>query len=177
MRQALDRDRLLSFLRCLGAEAKEETRLYITGGGTAVLLGWRASTIDLDIKIEPDSDRLLRAIPALKERLNVNVELAAPDDFIPELPGWRERSPWIGREGQLSIRHYDLVAQALSKIERGHAQDLRDVREMLARALIHRQELSDGFEQIERQLYRYPSIDPESFRRAVTAAAAEDHRT
>ncbi len=39
MRQALDRNRLLSFLRYLGAEAREEASLYITGGGTAVLLG------------------------------------------------------------------------------------------------------------------------------------------
>ncbi|HEV3459755.1 MAG TPA: DUF6036 family nucleotidyltransferase [Thermoanaerobaculia bacterium] len=172
MRWPLDRERLLRFLRALGAEAESETRLYLTGGATAVLLGWRTSTIDIDVKLEPESDRLLRAIPLLKERLEVNVELASPGDFIPELPGWRERSPFAGREGKLSFHHYDFAAQALSKIERGHAQDLDDVREMLARGLVGRDELLERFTQIEPHLYRYPAIDPTSFRIAVTKAAA-----
>jgi hypothetical protein len=172
MRRPLDRERLLGFFRALGAEAESETRLYLTGGATAVLLGWRTSTIDLDVKLEPESDRLLRAIPRLKESLEINVELASPGDFIPELPGWRERSPFAGREGKLSFHHYDLAAQALSKIERGHAQDLDDVREMLARGLVGRDELLERFAQIEPLLYRYPAIDPPSFRSAVTKAAA-----
>jgi hypothetical protein len=138
-----------------------------------VLLGWRASTIDLDIKIEPESDHLLRAVPRLKEHLEVNVELASPDDFIPEVPGWRERSIFIGREGRLSFYHYDLVAQALAKIERGHAQDAEDVREMVARGLVGGDQLRTAFAQIEPQLFRYPAIDPASFRRAVDRVAAE----
>jgi hypothetical protein len=173
MRQPLDRDRVLRFMRALGAEAPSETRLYFTGGATAVLLGWRTTTIDVDIKLEPESDRLLRAIPLLKERLAMNVELASPGDFIPELPGWRERSPFAGREGKLSCHHYDLAAQALAKIERGHAQDSSDVREMLARGLVGRDELLTRFAQIEPHLYRYPAIDPPAFRRAVARAAAE----
>jgi hypothetical protein len=170
MRRPVDRERVLRFMRELGAEAEIETRLYFTGGATAVLLGWRASTIDLDIKLEPESDRLLRTIPALKERLEMNVELAAPDDFIPEIPGWRERSVFAGREGRLSFYHYDLAAQALAKIERGHAQDLGDVREMLTRGLVGRNELRQRFAEIEPQLYRYPAVDPGSFRLAVERA-------
>jgi len=42
-----------------------------------VLLGWRASTIDVDIKRLPDQDSVLRAIPALKESLRLNIELAS----------------------------------------------------------------------------------------------------
>jgi len=159
-------------MSALGAEALSETRLYFTGGATAVLLGWRTSTIDLDIKLEPESDRLLRAIPALKERLQMNVELASPGDFIPELAGWRERSLFAGREGRLSCYHYDLAAQALAKIERGHDQDLADVREMLARGLVRGEELRMRFAEIEPQLYRYPAIDPASFRQAVERATA-----
>jgi hypothetical protein len=172
MRQPVDRERALRFISALGAEAPGETRLYFTGGATAVLLGWRTSTIDLDIKLEPESDRLLRAIPALKERLEMNVELASPGDFIPELEGWRERSLFAGREGRLSCYHYDLAAQALAKIERGHDQDLADVREMLARGLVHGAELRERFAEIEPHLYRYPAIDPASFRRAVERATA-----
>jgi hypothetical protein len=172
MRRPLDRERVLRFMRALGAEAERDTRLYFTGGATAVLLGWRASTIDLDIKLEPESDRLLRAIPPLKELLEMNVELASPGDFIPELPGWRERSAFVAREGRLSFYHYDFAAQALSKIERGHAQDLGDVDQMRERGLVNPQELRERFAQIEPDLYRYPAIDPTAFRRAVERAIA-----
>lgn len=48
---------------------------------------------------------------------------ASTEQFIPELPGWRERSPFIRREGRISFNHYDLHAQALAKIERGHERD------------------------------------------------------
>ena len=78
------------------------------------------STIDIDLTMEPESDDLLRTVPRLKESLSLNVELASPDHFIPALAGWRERSPFIAREGNVTFRHYDLYAQALSKIERGH---------------------------------------------------------
>jgi hypothetical protein len=40
MRQPLDRERVLRFMRTLGAEAEREARVYFTGGATAVLLGW-----------------------------------------------------------------------------------------------------------------------------------------
>jgi hypothetical protein len=36
-----------------------------------------------------------------------------------------ERSPLIRREGKLAFHHFDPVAQALSKIERGHEQDIQ----------------------------------------------------
>jgi hypothetical protein len=55
-----------------------------------------------------------------------NIELAAPDDFIPPLPGWEEWSIFIARRGKIDFYHYDLYAQALAKIERGHARDLAD---------------------------------------------------
>lgn len=79
----------------------------MVGGATAVLLGWRDSTVDIDLKIVPDSNRILRSLPALKERLQLNVELAAPDDFIPALPNWEERSKFIKQEGRLAFLHYD----------------------------------------------------------------------
>jgi hypothetical protein len=173
MRRPVDPERVRLFMRAFGAAADRDTRLYFTGGATAVLLGWRPSTIDLDIKLEPESDALLRAVPRLKEELEVNVELASPGDFIPELPGWRERSAFIAREGRISFLHYDLAAQALSKIERGHAQDLLDVREMLARRLVRREDLAAHFAAIADRLFRYPAIDPAAFRRAVLAAIAD----
>lgn len=154
-------------MRALGAAADADVRVYLTGGATAVLLGWRASTIDVDLTMMPERDRMLRAIPRLKDELEINVELASPKDFIPVRPGWEDRSPFIAREGRASFHHFDLCAQALAKVERSHAQDLDDVRAMLARGLVEPAVARATFAAIEGDLYRYPAIDPASFRRAV----------
>lgn len=82
MRQLADSSRIESFMRELGRAARIDGRVYLTGGATAVLFGWRESTIDIDVKLIPDSDELLREIPRLKSELDLNIELAAPSDFI-----------------------------------------------------------------------------------------------
>ena len=167
MRRVAEPDRIQRFMTALAVKATRQARLYFTGGATAVLLGWRASTIDVDIHIVPDDDRLLRALPDLKEDLEMNVELACPSHFIPKLPGWPERSLFIAQQGKLSFYHYDLYAQALAKIERGHALDVTDVEEMFRRGFIEPIQLKSLFEAIVPQLYRYPAIDPPAYRRAV----------
>jgi uncharacterized nucleotidyltransferase DUF6036 len=174
MRALTDAARLATLMRALGEEADAETRIYFTGGATAVLFGWRATTIDVDLKIVPDRDRLYRALPALKERLQINLELAAPDDFIAVRDGWEDRSPFIRREGRVAFHHFDLYAQALAKVERGHSQDLLDVKEMLSRGLITREKAVEDFVAIEPKLYRYPAVDAASFRSAVMDIFAAD---
>ena len=166
-RQVVDR-----LITELGRRTKDPTEVFLTGGVTAVLYGWRTSTVDVDLKVVPSSDEILRAIVHLKDALRVNIELAAPDEFIPELPGWRERSVFVRTEGAVSFYHYDLYAQALAKIERGHTQDVIDVRHMLDDGLVDPQRLRGLFEDIEPQLYRFPAIDPPSFRRALEEAIA-----
>jgi hypothetical protein len=52
-------------------------------------------------------------------------------------------------------------------------QDLEDVRQMLERGLIDRSSLLTLFEQIEPLLYRYPAIDPSSFRASVERAVGK----
>lgn len=124
MRELADSARIERFMRELGRAARTDGHVYLTGGATAVLEGWRDTTIDMDIKLIPDRDELLREIPRLKEELNLNVELAAPSDFIP-LP------------------------------------------EMIDSGLVDPAEARAQFEVIEPQLYRFPAIDPVSFRKAV----------
>lgn len=170
MRQIATPERIHGFMRKLGAGAHAEAKVYFVGGVTAVLIGWRKTTIDLDLKIVPENDELLRATQQLKESLQLNVEFASPDHFIPVLPGWEERSLFVAREGKLSFYHYDPYAQALAKIERGHQQDLADVKEMFQRGLVEPAKLLDFYTQIEPRLYRYPAIDAGTFRRAVEQA-------
>lgn len=170
MRGLADGERLRRFLRELAREAEGDVAVYLTGGATAVLLGWRESTIDADILIVPEQDSLYRALPRLKEELQLNVEIASPAHFIPELPGWRERSLLIERMGSVSYYHYDPYSQALAKIERGHAKDLADVAELLDRGLVEPGRLRELFDAIEPRLHRYPAVDPASFRKRLDEA-------
>src|SRR5262249_17772724 len=116
------KDKLLRFLERLGASARTPGTCFITGGGSALLLGWRPTTIDIDLKFDPEPAGFFDAIRGLKRPLQINVERAAPSVFLPPLEHWRERSRFIGKYGQLEVYHYDFVSQALSKLERGHAK-------------------------------------------------------
>jgi uncharacterized nucleotidyltransferase DUF6036 len=167
VREHADAERIRRFLHALGQAAEREGLCYLTGGATAVLLGWRPATLDVDITLDPDQDEVLRVVPRLKDELQINVELASPGDFIPLPAGWAERSMEAGHEGCLTFRHFDLYSQALAKLERGHALDREDVATMLSQGLVEPARLRACFDEIEPQLYRFPAIDPADFRRAL----------
>lgn len=167
MRDLTDEARLRRFMQQLGRRARASGRVYLVGGACAVLLAWRDTTIDIDLDLDASLDPVLREIPALKEELRVNVELASPAHFIPPLPGWQDRSPFIVREGSIDFHHYDFYAQALAKIERGHDRDVADVRAMAEVGLIDPPRLLEFLAAIEPLLYRYPAVDPGAFRSAV----------
>ena len=63
----------------------------------------------------------------------------------------------IERVGRVFFYHYDPYAQALARIERGHAKDLAEVAQLLGRGLVEPQRLRELFEVIEPQLHRYPA--------------------
>jgi hypothetical protein len=172
MRPPVDADRIRQLARRLNAVARAPVRVYLTGGATAVIEGWRGSTVDVDVRFEPEAEELLRELPVLKERLQLNIELASPPDFIPELPGWRERSPLVFREGHVAVHHFDLYSQALAKIERGFDLDLRDVRAMIEHGHVQCARLRELFAAIEPQLFRYPAIEPRAFRKKVWETTA-----
>ena len=177
MREQLTAESLQSFIEALAAAAREPARVYLVGGATAVLLGWRTSTIDVDLKIIPESDEILRSLPLLKEKLKINIELASPDDFIPPLPGWQERSKFIQQAGKLSFYHYDFYAQALAKLERRHQLDRADIERLFENKLIDPSKLLQLFLVIEGELHRYPQVDPKSFRESVERAVKIHTRT
>jgi hypothetical protein len=170
VRELADAERIGAFMRALGRSADVDGACYLAGGATAVLLGWRTSTIDVDIRLVPETERLLRALQRLKDELRINVEPATPLDFIPVPPGWEGRSVFVAREGRLSFYHFDLYAQALAKLERAHAQDLGDVTAMVERELIEPERVLAYFDEIEPEIYRYPAVDPRAFRRRVEDA-------
>ena len=167
VRKAADAEQIKRLARELGQAVPAGTRMYLTGGATAVLEGWRESTVDIDVRFEPDSDAALSRISEIKERLSVNIELASPLDFLPALPGWQERSRFRFREGNLEVFDFDPYSQALSKLERGFELDLADVRSMVQAEQVEPGELLNMLEAVEAQLYRFPAVDPTGLRRAV----------
>jgi hypothetical protein len=167
MRAETTKAKLEAFMAALGKRVHGPGRIYLTGGATAVLQGWRSMTIDVDLKPDPEPPGLFKALAALKEELDINVELASPDQFIPPVPGWRERSVFIARHGQVEFYHYDPYGQALSKLQRRHERDLRDVQALCHAGLIARERLPEMFALIKPQLIRYPAIDPVSFENSV----------
>ena len=106
-------------------------------------------------------------LPPRPPRPPAFLERRHTDEFIPPLPGWEERSLFIEQIGQIAFFHYDPYAQTLAKIERGHALDLDDARRMVIDGLVDPVELPRLFDRIEPNLYRYPAIDPATFRAAL----------
>lgn len=170
MRPPVDADGIRAFARALGRSTRGEARVYLTGGATAVLRGWRAATLDIDLRFEPEAHELFVALARLKEELHVNIELASPPDFVPELPGWRDRSAFVLREGRISIHHFDFYSQALSKIQRGFDQDLADVASMLREGLVEPDRLRALVAEVEPALVLYPAINPEKLRAKLDQA-------
>ena len=167
MRAETDAAKLMAFMAELGNRVRGPGRIYFAGGATALLHGWRSTTIDVDLKPDPEPPGLFEALAVLKDELDINVELASPDQFIPAVPGWRERSLSIARHGQLEFFHYDPYGQTLSKLQRRHDRDIQDARSFLRDGLIDVARLLEMFEQIEPELIRYPAVDAASFRSAV----------
>jgi hypothetical protein len=151
----------------LAAAARSPGKVYLTGGATALLLGFREQTVDIDVKLDPEPQGAFEAIAVLKDKLNLNVELASPADFIPPAEDWRERSRYIDRIGPVEFYHYDFSLQALSKLERGHAKDLEDVTNLLRAGCVTTDELRRRFSQIEPKLLRYPALNADEFKRKV----------
>lgn len=163
MRSVVDARKVRALFRALGARSTGPGRVYVAGGATAVLIGWRDTTIDVDLKLDPEPPGAFAAIAAVKDQLDINVELASPDQFVPAVPGWRERSLHVETHGSVEFFHYDPVGQALAKIERSHARDLVDVTAMASRSLVDAAAITAAFESIRGDLERYPAIDVAAF--------------
>jgi hypothetical protein len=173
MRAVTNAEKVQRFMRTLGERARGPGRIYLTGGASAVLHGWRPTTVDIDLKMDPEPPGAFEALARIKDELDVNVELAAPDQFVPPAQGWRDRSVFIVRHGPVDFFHFDFVSQAISKIERGHTRDLSDARQMLERGLVSLEALESYMSQTASELVRYPAIDRSALEKKITAFVAE----
>jgi hypothetical protein len=161
MRRSVDRAALRELMAELARSAPSggRHRVYLVGGGTAVLQGFRSSTIDVDL--HTDEHSIFREIQSIKERLRLNIELVRPENFVPPLAGTNERHVFIETIGPVSWFHYDPYAQLLSKLVRGFSKDLEDARNLVRSGMV---ELS-RFRQLVREIpseawTSYPSLSP-----------------
>jgi len=175
MRQLTTRDRIERLMHKLGNSVDSDGCVFFTGGVSAVLLGWRETTMDVDLKADPEPSGFFESLPKLKEELDINIELAAPDQFVPALAGWRERSQSIAKHGRLEFLHYDFYGQAMAKVERAHARDRLDVEQMIDTNLVNPDRLTELFLEAEPLLVRYPAVDAKALRTRLLAIAEAGH--
>lgn len=171
--EPLTRRRLREFLAALDEFADQDLRVYLSGGACALLHGWRDETIDVDLHVEPPSEAFLRGLSVLKRRLDVAIDLASPIHVLPELPRWRERSPFVCAGRRVTVFEFDPYAQTLAAIVRGHANDLPMVHERLRSGQVDPATLRLFLDAIEPELVRFPALDAVALREDVEHALTE----
>ena len=117
-------------------------------------------------------EELFSYLPKIKERLQINIEMAKPTDFIPSLPGEKERHIPIGTFGKATFMHFDPYAQAFSKIVRGHETDIADVKALVAAKLVDTKKLCEMVKQLpDRHFARHPRLNRPAVEAAVESFA------
>ena len=174
MRAPLTREHLVLLMKELARSAPRRGvyRVYLVGGGTAVYLGWRRSSIDVDLFSEQDS--VFRDVQRIKEHLNINVEFARPEDFVPPLAGSADRHMFIQTIGTVTFYHYDPYAQLFSKIIRGFERDLADARNFIGSGTVDPAQFRSLVANIPDAAYaRYPSLSRKGVEKAVERFLSE----
>jgi hypothetical protein len=170
MRRRLTREGFRDLMRELARAAPRggTYRVYFVGGGTAVLQGWRESTIDADL--HADNDEVFRNVQAVKERLGINIEFARPEDFVPALAGSDDRHVFVETVARVTFLHYDPYAQALSKVVRGFDRDLKDADRLVESGLVDPARFRSLVAAIPDGAYaKYPSLSKVAVLEAVDA--------
>ena len=173
MRKSLTRERLLAFMQRLAESAPRgrRFRVFVVGGGTAVALGWREATVDVDLYAADEA--VFVDIQRIKESQQVNVEFARPEHFVPPLAGAGGRHIFIATFGAVSFFHYDPYSQLLSKVVRGFRRDLEDARHFIDDALVDAARFGDLVDAIPETVFaKYPALSREAVLNAVESFLA-----
>jgi hypothetical protein len=174
MRREVTRDRLRDLMREIARTAPRgrHHHVYFVGGGTAVLAGWRPSSLDADLFAEDES--VFRDVQGIKERLDMNVEFARPEHFVPPLRGSEDRHVFVETVGDVSFYHYDPYAQVFAKVVRGFDRDLEDARQFARSGMVDPKGLRALVAEIPPSSYaRYPNLSPQTVAQAVEEFCAE----
>jgi len=168
VRNKLTREGLRDLMKEIArtAPGRGSYRVYFVGGGTAVHAGWRESTIDADLSA--DDDAVFRDIQGIKERLQLNIEFARPEDFVPPLIGSDDRHVFIDTIGKVSFYHYDPYAQLLSKVVRGFNRDIQDAENFVRSDMVDPKLFQTLVQRIPmRSFAKYPALSRQAVEEAV----------
>jgi hypothetical protein len=147
-------------------------RVYFVNRGTAVYLGWRPSSIDVNLR--SDQEVVFRNIQKIKERLNVNIEFARPEDFVSPLKRTTDRNVFIDTIGKVSFYHYDPYAQLLSKVVRGFKQDLEDAKNFIDSGMVAPNRFRSLVAENPESIYvKYPTLSKNGIDNAVELFLSE----
>lgn len=167
VRRSLSRKRVRDLMKELARSAphRGSFRVFFVGGGTAVLAGWRESTIDADLY--SDTEAIFHDVQAIQERLQLSIEFARPEDFVPALTGSASRHVFIETIGKVDFYHYDPYAQLLSKLVRGFNRDMLDASSFVRSGMVDPERFRALVDAIPEAAYaKYPALS----RRAVLEA-------
>ena len=168
MRDETTRESMTAFMKELARRAPRggTYKVCFVGGGTAVYLGWRRSSNDVDVHSEQDV--VFRDIQQIKEQLNMNIEFARPEDFVPPLEGCADRHVYIDTVGPIGFYHYDPYSQMLSKVVRGFKRDLDDARQFVRSGLVDPATMRSLVAGIEDSAFaKYPALSRAAIENAV----------
>ena len=168
MRDRLTRESLRRLMRELAGSARKDRRydVYLVGGGTAVMQGWRESSVDADLYAARDD--IFRDVQAIKERLRLNIELVRPEDFVPPLKGADDRHVFIETVGRVSYYHYDPYSQLLSKVVRGFDRDMSDAMAFVSSGMVDTKLFRSLVWAIADSAWsKYPRYSPGAVRKAI----------
>jgi hypothetical protein len=174
MREEVTREYLVLLMKELARRAPRRGayRVYFVGGGTAVYLGWRRSSIDVDLY--SDHEIVFRDIQEIKERLNINIEFARPEEFVPPLPRTAQRHVFIDTIGTITFYHYDPYAQVFSKVARGFQRDLGDAREFIRSGMVDPRKLRALVAGLPDSAFaKYPSLSRDGIEKAIESFLAQ----
>ncbi len=165
--QSIDTTQMELFLRRLGECYRRPGQVYLVGGSSLILVGGKESTLDIDLQftVDPaDHGDFIRCLRQVSRELNLAVEQASPEQFIPLPAGYQERSQFIGRYAALDVCHFDFYSLALSKLYRGNQKDYTDVLAMVRRQIISFARLEGYYQEILPRLETFSAhAQPEAF--------------
>ncbi|MBI3977232.1 MAG: hypothetical protein HY331_03510 [Chloroflexi bacterium] len=173
MREPTGRRKLEQFLAALGRALRRPIRLYLVGGTVLVDAGLRGATLDIDFTVDADDATAVadfeKVVPALKDRLNVNVEPASPADFMPVRQGALGKSRYVRNYGPVSVYYYDPVSLVLAKVARASERDMADVETMVRAGLVDWAEVEAAWNEVRERPTGWLRHSPDEIERHLAA--------
>ena len=132
--QALQRADVDRFLRALAERVPCPTKVILTGGCEALLLGGQRPTGDLDLGIEL-ADRHAQRWPEIEEAVAAAAVVGLPVQYSSDIDRWssvsvpraKRRTRHLKRIGRLNVHLLDPVVWAVYKLARDLDSDVDDL--------------------------------------------------